>query len=147
VEVSVGTRAFRWLRSLHSAPNHDLIVWFTHCLGAFGMLSGDMRIPAPAFPALALGLGLTLGLLAAPLRAENAQELEQLREAVRAGLALPLETILADALRRVPGKVVEVEVDLEDDEYEIEILAADGIVWELEYRASSGELLEIEHDD
>lgn len=96
---------------------------------------------------LAPGLCLALSLSASKVLAEGDPDLDALREAVRAGKAVPLETILADAMRRVPGKVVEVEVDLEDDEYEIEVLDADGVVWELEYRASSGALIEIERDD
>jgi uncharacterized membrane protein YkoI len=46
----------------------------------------------------------------------------------------------------VPGRVVDVEFDLDDDEYEIEILDANGRVWELEYRASTGEFKDMEQD-
>jgi len=104
-------------------------------------------MPRLRFDFRELVLGLALVLPFSTARAEGDQDLDALRDAVRAGKALSLETILADAVRRVPGKVVEVEVDLADDEYEIEILDADGVVWELEYRASSGEIVEIEHDD
>lgn len=67
------------------------------------------------------------------------------REAVRKGRFVPLEHVLADALRRQPGTLVEVE--LEGDEYEIEILGSDGVVMELEYDAASGRLLKIEVED
>lgn len=70
---------------------------------------------------------------------------EVAREAVRHGRYLPLERILADAERRYPGRVIEVELD--DDEYEIEILLRDGRVAELVYDARSGRLLEVEIDD
>lgn len=73
------------------------------------------------------------------------QQQDAVREAVRAGRFVPLEQVLADAMRRYPGKLVEVE--LEGDEYEIEILGADGVVMELEYDAASGRLLKIEVED
>ena len=72
------------------------------------------------------------------------------RRAVTRGQRVPLETILADAERRHPGHVIDIE--LEDGVYEIEILLDDGRVAELEYAAKSGRLLESEieapdHDD
>ena len=70
---------------------------------------------------------------------------ERVRDAVARGEMVPLETILADAQRRHPGRVLEVE--LEHDEYEVEILGADGVVRELEYDARTGELLEVEVED
>src|SRR5690606_17055250 len=73
------------------------------------------------------------------------RDYERVREAVARGEMVPLETILADAQRRQPGQVLEVE--LEGDEYEIEILGADGVVRELEYDARTGELLDVEVDD
>ncbi len=73
-------------------------------------------------------------------------ETRRLREAVQRGELASLDSILADAQRRVPGRVVDVEFDLDDDEYEIEILDANGRVWELEYRASTGEFKDMEQD-
>jgi uncharacterized membrane protein YkoI len=73
-------------------------------------------------------------------------ETRRLREAVQRGELASLDSILEDALRRKPGRVVDVEFDLEDDEYEIEILDANGRVWELEYRASTGEFKDMEQD-
>ena len=115
-----------------------------HRLITPGMLSVVMQQQF-FFRTLAWIFGLALS--TSTVHAEAGEDLAALREAVRQGKALPLEAILEDALRHVPGKVVEVEFDLEDDEYEIEILDADGQVWELEYRASDGSLIEIEHDD
>ena len=62
----------------------------------------------------------------------------------RLGRYVPLETVLADALRRYPGQLVEVELD--GDKYEIEILGANGVVMELDYDAASGRLLKMEED-
>lgn len=81
---------------------------------------------------------------AAPLVDPGTQQ-QQVRNAVRKGQLVPLEGVVADALRRYPGKLVEVE--LEDGEYEIEILGADGVVMELEYDASTGRFLSMEVDD
>lgn len=61
------------------------------------------------------------------------------------GEFVPLETILADAERRQPGRVLSVELD--DAEYEIEILRPDAVVVELEYDARTGKLIELEVED
>jgi uncharacterized membrane protein YkoI len=62
------------------------------------------------------------------------------------GEFVPLETILADAEKRQPGRVLDVELE-DDDEYEIEILRADGVMVELEYDARTGKLIELEVED
>ncbi|MBD9369705.1 PepSY domain-containing protein [Xanthomonas sp. XNM01] len=77
--------------------------------------------------------------------AMSANQQKKVREAVQAGRIVPLEQVLADALRRYPGTLVEVELD--GDEYEIEILGRDGVVVELEYDATNGRLKKIEFDD
>lgn len=80
--------------------------------------------------------------LAAPAPADDGQR--RARDGVRRGELVPLETLLADAQERHPGRVLEVELD--DGEYEIEILADDGRVVELTYDARSGRLLEAEFE-
>ncbi|MBB5209387.1 PepSY domain-containing protein [Chiayiivirga flava] len=74
---------------------------------------------------------------------------ERARQARASGAYMPLQSILDDAQRREPGRVVDVELDEDDDEYEIEILRADGAVVELDYDARTGDLRdrEIEDDD
>ena len=72
----------------------------------------------------------------------SARDHERVRAAVARGEMVPLADVLADAQRRHPGTVLEVE--LEGDEYEVEILGEDGVILELEYDAATGELLEIE---
>ena len=95
-------------------------------------------------PLLLLSLAPVLGWSA---KSTNATEKSDLRAhaAVRNGQFIALEVLIADALQRVPGEVIDVELD--DDEYEIEILDAEGVVWELEYDARSGGLQEMERDD
>jgi uncharacterized membrane protein YkoI len=84
-------------------------------------------------------------LFALPLAAQPVRDHERARDATARGEFVPLERILADAERREPGKVIDVELD--EDEYEVEILRADGVVIELEYDARDGRLLEREVED
>ena len=55
-----------------------------------------------------------------------------------------LDTILADAQRRYPGRVIDVAYD--DGEYDIDIRQTDGRIVELEYSARTGRLLETDYD-
>ncbi len=85
-------------------------------------------------------------LAAAPIvPALSDDDAERAREGVAAGRYVPLEDIVRDARARYPGRVVEVELD--DDEYELEILKDDGTKVELEYDALTGKLLEVDVDD
>lgn len=72
---------------------------------------------------------------------------ERARTARSSGNYVPLQSILDDAEHREPGRVIDVELDEEDHEYEIEILRGDGVVIELEYDARTGVLLEREIED
>lgn len=72
---------------------------------------------------------------------------ERARAARSMGNYVSLQSILDDAERRESGRVVDVELDDDDHEYEIEILRADGVVVELEYDARTGELLDREIED
>jgi hypothetical protein len=93
-------------------------------------------------PALALSCVFAL---AAGLGRASDEGPEAAREAVARGELVRLEALIADALRRHPGTVLEVELD--DGEYEIEILRRDGRVAELVYDARTGRLLEVEIED
>lgn len=75
----------------------------------------------------------------------SARDHERVRAAVARGEMVPLAEVLADAQRRSPGIVLEVE--LEGDEYEVEILGQDGVIRELEYDVRTGALLEIEIEE
>lgn len=62
---------------------------------------------------------------------------------------IPLARILEIAQRRVPGQVIEVELDDDDDdgpEYELEILTADGRSIEMKIDARRGVIREVEDD-
>jgi len=99
-----------------------------------------------------VSLALVALLCAAPLAPSvhaDAQDrgADHARDHVRSGDYVRLERLLADAETRFPGRVIEVELDQDDDEYEIEILMRDGRVVELKYDARSGRLLKVEIDD
>ena len=99
-----------------------------------------MKESLPALACLALAAGLLL-----PLAAPADEGSRRARDGVLSGELVPLERLLADALRLHPGDVLEVELD--DGEYEVEILRRDGRVVELTFDARSGRLLESEFDD
>ncbi len=74
------------------------------------------------------------------------------RDAIRlseSGDILPLEQVLERAKTIQPGKVLEVEFGREYGVYvyELEILDADGRLWEVEFNAQTGEWLETELED
>lgn len=77
------------------------------------------------------------------------REHQAVREALRRGEVLPLVKILAIAGKEVPGDVIEVELEREDDDalvYEIKILTSTGRVREVEIDARTGAVLKIEDD-
>lgn len=90
---------------------------------------------------------LLLALCAGPAPAERADDADRARAAVREGRYVPLSSILDWLDARYHGRVIEVELEEEDDEpptYEVEWLTPQGRVVEFEFDARSGELLERE---
>ena len=79
---------------------------------------------------------------------KKAKEHDQIRGALQRGEVLPLSKILAIAAQRVPGDVVEVELEDEDRVlvYEIKILTEGGRVREVKIDARTGVVLEIEDE-
>jgi uncharacterized membrane protein YkoI len=100
-------------------------------------------MPKSAFMLLLAGPAALATALLAPAHADD--DSRRAREGVRRGELVPLEQLLAQAEREHPGQVLEVELD--DGEYEIEILREDGRVVELSYDARTGRLLEYEVED
>ena len=84
-------------------------------------------------------------LLFACTRAAGSDDADRARRAVERGEYVALQGLIDDALERHPGRLVSVELD--EAEYEIEILREDGVVVELEYDARTGKLLESEIGD
>lgn len=96
-------------------------------------------------PSLMLPLLLALAVPVSPQAHDAGRgQQEAVRQAVRQGRLVPLQQVVADALRRYPGTLVEVELD--DGEYEVEILGPNGVVMEFDYDAVTGRLLKMEED-
>jgi len=74
---------------------------------------------------------------------------ETARRLSEAGDILPLEKILEHAQQHQSGRVLEVEFENDNGQYiyEIEILNAKGVVWELELDAQTGQLLDRKQED
>ena len=70
---------------------------------------------------------------------------------VESGSILPLEQILKQVAADHPGHILEVEFEFEQEHgqyvYEIELVDKKGLVWELEYNAENGKLIEKERED
>ena len=64
-------------------------------------------------------------------------------ELARDGKIQPLGRLLEQQQLLRPGRVLEVELERDDDRliYEIEVLDSQGTVWELRFDAASGEFL------
>ena len=103
--------------------------------------------PSGILPGMRACLFLLCFLSSMPVAAAelSTRDHERVRAAVARGEMVPLTDVLADAQRRHPGTVLEVE--LEDGEYEVEILGEDGVIRELEYDVRTGELLEVEIEE
>jgi len=85
---------------------------------------------------------LTAALLLA-LGAGVSADHEAAFDLAREGKIQPLSKLLEQQQRLRPGKVLEVELERDDDRmiYEMEVLDDQGTVWELRFDAASGELL------
>jgi uncharacterized membrane protein YkoI len=95
----------------------------------------------------ALGLSVSLG-VADERKHRKPHDHTAVREALQRGEVLPLVKILAIANKEVPGDVIEVELEDEDQAlvYEIKILTATGRVREVNIDARTGAVLKIEDD-
>lgn len=77
-----------------------------------------------------------------------ADDHDEAYQLLRSGEILPLEKILQITRKQIQGRVLEVELEHEDDRliYELEVLDGQGIVWELKVDATSGIIIEQEQD-
>lgn len=95
-----------------------------------------------------IGLIALTGLITSPVMADEIShsEARTLRES---GKILPLETIIETAKTYRNGEVIDTELERDNSMliYEIEVLDEQGRVWELEFDATHGDLLELELDD
>jgi uncharacterized membrane protein YkoI len=79
----------------------------------------------------------------------HADDDQRIRQLQRSGEILSLEQIFDRARKVKPGRIVDVDLDKDDGRYiyEIELLERSGKVWEMEFDARTGELLQLEQDD
>jgi uncharacterized membrane protein YkoI len=101
----------------------------------------------PLWLALILAAAVCVVVPAGPSRADDEDHIAA-REALRRGEILPLNHILQIALRRVPGDVIEVELERDDEgwEYEVKVLTSTGRVREVTLNARNGAILKVEDD-
>ena len=101
-----------------------------------------------AIGAAILTSGVTLSYAADDSKSRHAREHEEIRAALQRGEVLPLAKILAIAQEKVPGDVLEVELENERGAlvYEIKVLTESGRVREIKIDARQGTVLEIEDD-
>lgn len=100
--------------------------------------------PLPA----AVLVALALFALPAPSLADN-DKMDRLSAAVARGEVRPLSDLLEALQGPFPGKVVEVEIDEEDDVpggfvYEFKILQENGRLLEIELEAATGAVIEVD---
>jgi uncharacterized membrane protein YkoI len=71
------------------------------------------------------------------------------RRALEEGRVLPLSEVLAKVKSQIPGKVIEVELEVEDGVlvYDLKLLTTNGRLMEVEVDAASGKILKTEDDD
>jgi uncharacterized membrane protein YkoI len=86
---------------------------------------------------------LLLALVAAGPAMAGSLDADDARRLRDAGEILPLSEILQRARDAQPGRVIEVELEDTGEEvvYELEVLDAGGVVWELQLDARSGAVL------
>ena len=98
-----------------------------------------------------LPLVLVLALAAGIAHADKADHIEAQR-LLAAGEILPLARVLEIVRREVPGPVIEVDLDRDDDdgatrwEYEVEVLMDSGVVRKVKLDARDGTVLKIKDD-
>lgn len=83
---------------------------------------------------------------APPGLAVDIDEVMRLKES---GAIMSLEDLLEKVRREYPGRIIEIELEMENGKYvyEIDLVDENGIVWELELDASTGDLLKLKRDD
>lgn len=111
----------------------------------FSRLDHDVRMHKRLIPLMIVlaGVGTATAL------ASDRRDHDRARAAVAAGQRMPLSEILRQIEARFGGRVLEIELEHEDDGpvYEIELLDDNGRVLELDVDAATGAILNQEYDD
>ena len=97
---------------------------------------------------VAIALGAAVSIAGDDDDAHDAREHEEMRADLQRGEVLPLARILAIAQEKVPGDVIEVELESKRGAlvYEIKVLTQSGRVREIKIDARNGTVLKIEDD-
>jgi uncharacterized membrane protein YkoI len=111
-------------------------------LGLMKIISRFRSIAAP----LALVVVVALFPLSSALAGKD--DHVEARELLRRGEILPLDHILDIAQRRVPGDVIEIELEREDEgwEYKVKVLTPTGLVRKITLNARNGAVVKIKDD-
>ncbi|WP_202843972.1 PepSY domain-containing protein [Luteimonas saliphila] len=99
--------------------------------------------------AIPLVLAAAVASLSLPQAHAGDDDQIEARALLQRGEILPLGRILQIVQARVPGDIIEVELDRSDKhgwEYEVKVLAASGRVLEVDVNARTGEVRKIEDD-
>lgn len=102
-----------------------------------------------AFLATPLVLAAAVATLSTPPVLAGDDDQVEARALLQRGEILPLGRILEIVQERVPGDIIEVELDRGDKhgwEYEVKVLAASGRVLEVDVNARTGVVRKIEDD-
>lgn len=91
---------------------------------------------------------LALSLVPHPAAAAEIYGPAEAKALVKQGAILPMKTIVAKAEKLKTGRLLEAGLRKKHGlyVYDVEILDAGGIVWELKFNAATGELLKIEEE-
>lgn len=91
-----------------------------------------------------IGVLLLLSLTVSSVHAEYEKDHDRARELREAGVIVAVEPLIAEAKRRLPGRLLEIELEDEGDGkyvYEIELVDRKGIVREFFFDAKTGRFL------
>jgi uncharacterized membrane protein YkoI len=118
-------------------------------LSAANMHQSAMKTALATRRALLLAVAAGLLVAAPPLRADDDDQ-EIARRALVEGRIKSLSTITEMVKPHLPGKILGVELEVEDDGrivYEFDVIDSSGRLWEVEVDAATGKILKIEDDD
>ncbi|WP_454832201.1 PepSY domain-containing protein [Pseudoxanthomonas wuyuanensis] len=98
--------------------------------------------------AASVALGTAIALLPATAVWAGKDDHLEARELLKRGEILPLAHILDVVQARVPGDVIEVELDRDDDgwEYKVKVLTPTGLVRKITLNARNGAVIKIKDD-
>ena len=103
------------------------------------------------FTRFAAALALVAGLSIVPVALVTAgkDDHEEARRLLQRGEIQPIAKILEAVQRRIPGDVIEVELEREDGkwEYQVDVLATNGRLLKVTLDARTAAVLKVEDDD